>query len=88
MQAPDRRGINAEMNIGSAGLLADGKILVHVSRSVGLWLSTTDRRSGSHKSKILPEKLGSPGVGVNVKHNYQLFAELGLLPAPLILFVR
>ena len=88
MQAPDRRGIHAKMNIRSAGLLADGEILVHVSRRIGLWLSTTDRRSGSHKSKTLPEKLGTPRAGVNAKRSYQFFADLDLLPAPLILFVR
>ena len=53
-----------------------------------MWLSTTDRRLDRHKSKTLPEKLGSPRAGVNAKHSYQLFADLGLLPAPLILFVR
>ena len=88
MQAPDRRGIDAEMNIGSAGLLADGEILIHVNRRIGLWLSTTNKHSGSHKSKTLPEKLGSPRAGVNAKHSYQFFADLALPPAPLILFVR
>ena len=88
VKAPDRRGIDAEMNIGSTGLLADGEILVHVSRRIGLWLSKTDRHSSGHKSKTLPEKLGSPRAGVNAKRSYQFFADLDLLPAPLILFVR
>jgi hypothetical protein len=62
--------------------------LVHVSRRIGMGLSTTDRGSGRHKSKTLPEKLGSQRAGVNAKHSYQFLADLALPPAPLILFVR
>ena len=32
VQAPDRRRVDAEMNVGRAGLLADGQIFVDVSK--------------------------------------------------------